>query len=293
MQGLSLTRLRTLEFDDGSHLSAASGIAAVEEFVYVAPDDDNFVGVFERDAPGRRARIFEGELPDDKYERKRLKADVECLTVVPHGRGGRALLALGSGSTERRRRGALWRLGGDGALVGDEPLVFDVAPLYRELDAHFAELNVEGCAVVGDDWLLLAQRGNGRESANAIVTVRLADALAGRGPAAEVRPYDLGEVEGVPLTFTDLAPLGDGRVAFVAAAEDTDDPYLDGPNAGSALGLLDEGGDVVDVVRLEGTKKIEGLSLTPGGAAFLAVDDPDDRALPSELHALEIPRDWR
>ena len=293
MESLALTPLRTLEFDDGEHLSSASGVAAVCDFVYVAPDEENFIGVFERDGAGTRARVFDGELPGDKHERKRLKADIECLTVVPHGRGGRALLALGSGSTERRRRGVLWRLSGNGALVGDEPLVFDVAPLYRELDAHFAELNIEGCAAIGDDWLLLAQRGNGRELANAIVTVGMGEALAGHGPAREVRPYDLGEIDGVPLSFTDLAPLGDGRVAFTAAAEDTDDPYLDGENKGSVLGLIEEGGDVAEMIRIDGALKVEGLVLAPDGESLLAVDDPDDRSRPSGLYELPLPSGWR
>ena len=292
MDALSLRPLRALEFDDGSHLAAASGVVAVGEYIYVAPDDDNFVGVFIGDGPGHRAPLFEGELPDDRRERKRLKSDVESLAVVPHAGGGRALLALGSGSTERRRRAALWRLGAGGALVGDEPLVFDLSPLYRELDAHFAELNIEGAAAVEDDWLLLAQRGNGSDLANAIVTVRMRDALAGGGPAREVRPYDLGEIDGVPLAFTDLTPLGDGRVAFVAAAEDTDDPYLDGPNAGSVLGLLDQNGDVADLVRIEGTRKVEGVTLAPDGASFLVVDDPDDRATASGLHELAVPDSW-
>ena len=288
METLSLTPMRTLEFDDGSHLSAASGVAAVGEYVYVAPDEDHFVGVFAGEGAGSRARLFEGELPDDKDERKRLKADIECLTVV-----GGALLAFGSGSTERRRRAARWALDDAGALVGGEPSVFDLSPLYRELDAHFAELNIEGCAAVGDDWLLLAQRGNGADLANAVVTVGLSDALGGHGPVREVRPYDLGEIDGVPLSFTDLAPLGDGRVAFVAAAEDTDDPYLDGENKGSVLGLMDDGGDVVDLVRIEGAKKVEGLALAAGGASFLAVDDPDDRATPSGLYELEMPTGWQ
>jgi hypothetical protein len=108
-----------------------------------------------------------------------------------------------------------------------------------------------------------------------------------------VRPYDLGDIDGVPLTFTDLAPLGDDRVAFTAAAEDTDDPYLDGENKGSVLGLLDDSGDVVEMLPIEGAKKLEGLALAPGGESLLAVDDPDDRERPSGLHELPLPSGWR
>jgi len=82
--------------------------------MYVVADDELHLGVFPASgrAPGHLVRLFAGELPDAKAERKRQKPDLEALTIMhataddPHG----VLLALGSGSTEKRRMGALLSL---------------------------------------------------------------------------------------------------------------------------------------------------------------------------------------
>jgi hypothetical protein len=41
--------------------------------------------------------------------------------------------------------------------------------------------------------------------------------------------YDLGTADGVALAVTDALALPDGTVLVSAAAEDTPDPYEDGP----------------------------------------------------------------
>src|SRR5688500_14627034 len=84
------------------HISAASGMVAVGEFLCVIADDELHLGVFDRSGTGAGAlvRLFPGELPDTPAERKALKPDLEALVRLPgfpgypHG----ALLALASGS---------------------------------------------------------------------------------------------------------------------------------------------------------------------------------------------------
>src|SRR5690349_13989277 len=85
-------------------VSAASGLVAIAERLYVVADDEHFLATY--DFAGRplgRLALWPDALPDEHAERKRLKSDLEALTQLPDGR----LLALGSGSTPRRRRGAL------------------------------------------------------------------------------------------------------------------------------------------------------------------------------------------
>ncbi len=118
--------------------------------------------------------------------------------------------------------------------------------------------------MVGKD-LLLFQRGNTgatgdpersegpsgatrhKDRLNAVIRTGLAQALAalrkGTGKLAfRLQPYDLGAIDGVPLGFTDAAPLPGGAVLFTAAAEATDNAYDDGACRGSAIGLLDARG---------------------------------------------------
>jgi hypothetical protein len=261
-------------------------------WMYVAVDDEAALGVFPADgaAPGRLLDLPGPRLPADPVERKRRKPDHEALCVLPAHAGAPegALLLLASGSKERRTQGVLWPLDARGALRG-KPRELDLAPLYAELGRHFAQLNVEGATVCGDE-LLLAQRGNSAEGINAIAVLDLAGVLEGLERDAVIDPgalraierHDLPELNGVPASFTDLAALPDGRVVYSACAEATDDPVRDGEFVGAVLGVL--GGEAWT---LEPAYKVEGV--WPAGDELLLVADADDRAIPAPLLRARIP----
>ncbi|HEX2087488.1 MAG TPA: hypothetical protein VHF89_17525 [Solirubrobacteraceae bacterium] len=285
-----LTLARSPGDQTPAHVSAASGIAAPGGWLYVVVDDESGLGVFPRegDAGGRLLALPGERLPNDPVARKAQKPDLEALCVLPPHEGAPqgALLALGSGSAAPRRRGARWALDAHGALRGQAQPI-DLAPLYDELGRHFAQLNVEGVTVFGDE-LLVAQRGNSAEGINAIVVLDLAaaleglarDAALGPEPLRSIETHDLPELNGVPATFTDLAALPDGRVVFVACAEATDDPVRDGEFVGAVVGVL--GGAAAP---LQPAHKVEGVWPVAGGdgVELLLVADPDDRAIPAPL----------
>ena len=263
-------------------LSAASGVVCCGAELLVVADDELLLqrysdaGVYLGQQP-----LLEGDLPVDPALRKRLKPDFEILCQLPDGR----LLALGSGSKKRRRRAVLWQAGAT--------QVIDLTPLYLALEARLPDLNLEG-AVVQGELLLLAQRGNSSGSLNALISLDLATVLmqlagASLGPESvrSVTPIELGELHGVPLSFTDLCLAADGRLLFSATAEDTDSSYLDGACAGSVLGWLAEG-RVQALWPLAGQVKIEGLCQLTDGSLRL-VNDPDDREALSCLYRVELP----
>lgn len=278
-----------------SHVSAASGLVAVGSWLYVVADDALHLAVFPREgtALGRSVRLFSGELPLEHRERKAAKPDLEALCLVPpfagcpHG----ALLALPSGSTAARQRGALLPLAADGTLTG-EPRLLDFTALYTQLSRELGPLNVEGAAVSGSR-LRLLQRGNGDQGTDALVDldherfVRALEAGSGLGPelVRTVRRWELGRVGDVRLTFTDAAPLPDGRIVFTAAAEDTRDAYSDGPVAGSAVGLLAPDGSPLFLDAVDAKVKLEGVSahVEHGRIHLLLVADADDPAVPAPL----------
>jgi hypothetical protein len=272
-------------------VSAASGVAVPGAWLYVVVDDEVGLGVFPRegDAPGRLLALPGEALPNDPVARKKQKPDLESLCVLPPHEGAPhgALLGLGSGSAAARHRGIRWALDAHGALRG-EPLPVDLRPLYEELGRHFAQLNVEGAAVCGDE-LLVAQRGNSAEGVNAIVLLDLASVLSSLVGGATIEPgalrsierHDLPELNGVPASFTDLAALPDGRVVYTACAEATDDPVRDGEFVGAVVGVL--GGAWGE---LAPAHKVEGVwPVAAGGGAIelLLVADADDRAIPAPL----------
>ena len=265
-------------------VSAASGLVAQGDLLYVVADDETHLAVYGLDgSPRADVPLFAGALPDAHAERKRHKPDLEALTALPDGR----LLAFGSGSTDRRARGALI----DPAR-GLAVRSVDLAPLYRVLGAALPELNVEGATVLGDR-LVLLQRGNGAARANARIDLDLARVLAafdGDGSLAEaliaIVPVPLPDLAGVPLGFTDAAVWAD-RLLFTAAAEDTDDTYADGACTGSVLGEL-RGGAVDWARQVQPACKLEGLACTADGALYL-VADPDDRSIRATLFQIGDP----
>jgi hypothetical protein len=296
---LTLHPLRRLGVDPASHprrqshLSSASGLVCTHGRAYVIADDEQHLGVFDGlQSPGRLVRLLEGELPNDKKDRKRAKADFEVLLALPasaarpHG----ALLALGSGSRPNRERGVVMALGAHGAPVGPATTL-DLAPWYASLHRRFDELNIEGGLHVGD-CLLLLQRGHQGAAVNASVHFdfgEVMDWIDGRramppDPVAEHR-FALGDAGGVPFCFTDGASLPDGRWLFTAVAEATDDAYADGPCAAAAVGLVDREGRLQSMRTLSPPHKVEGLAarLANGAIELCLVSDADDPATPSQL----------
>ena len=232
---LELRKLRDLDLEEPSapngpaHLSAGSGVVRRGGFVYVIGDDELFIGVYgvSDDAPGRLERVLSGEVATDADERAKNKPDLEALTALPpfedHPFG--ALFGLGSGSKPTRDRGFVWPLGADGALR-DEPREVDLSPLYNRLRDEIGGLNVEGCSVMGDTvWLL--HRGNDGKTGNVVAELSLDDVMGSlredlridTHELARVCAYELGDLDGVPLTFSDATPLTDQLLVFTASAE--------------------------------------------------------------------------
>jgi hypothetical protein len=178
------------------------------------------------------------------------------------------------------------------------PQIVDCAFLLAALDRHFPAPNIEG-ATVSDNELRLLQRGNRRHPQNAIVRFPLPYVLAALAAGAPVEALppsaidfvDLGLIDGVPLCFTDGASLPDGRMVFSAVAEDTEDPYNDGPCVGAAIGIAAADGQVRFLDRLAQAHKIEGIAARVVGDSIhlLLVTDADDAGVPAGLFSAAIP----
>jgi hypothetical protein len=307
-----------------THLSAASGLVRIDERLYVVADDEHHLGVFDLapERPGQLIRLFEGDLPDKKKKRKALKPDIESLVHIPTllsfqddardggrfkgkevtegnlgvppwrsppERSRRDLLGLGSGSRPNRNTGVLMSLTGDGGVHRVRHV--DLTPLYAPLRRDFSDLNIEG-AVLARDELLLLQRGNKGDSSNACIRFawpQVLPWLLGRSavapkPAA-LQHYELGEVDGIPLCFTDGAALPTGGWVFSAVAENVEDSYADGACAGAAIGIIDGEGTLRSIRALPRGYKVEGIAAHLEGDALTLtmVTDADDPEIASQV----------
>jgi hypothetical protein len=309
---LTLRVLRELDLEvppapgRAAHISAASGVARRGDFVYVIGDDELGLGVFRlsKEAPGALRRVLSGELSPDHDERKKAKPDLEALTLLPPftGRPFGSLLGLGSGSNRQRERGFVWGLAADGSLEG-RPIELDLSPLYKRLRESAPELNIEGASALGNR-LRLFHRGNTEQELNIVAEVPLSDFIGGVqeegridcGDEVRTRAYDLGELDGVPLTFSDATPLADELIVFTASAEPDSDPHgTDGEIRGSVVGMIDGDGGVERLRTIDRKWKVEGVyaSIDARVIDFLFVCDQDDPDVPSPLLSAAMPVDSR
>ena len=281
--------LRAPETPGGhAHVSAASGLVRAGNWLHVVADDSLFLATFPvgGETPGHLTRLFSGELPLEPQARKARKPDLEALCLVtglpgaPHG----ALLAVPSGSTEVRMKGALGALGADGSLEGAVREV-DFTSAYQQLTRELGPLNVEGAALAGGR-LRLLNRGNGDQGTDAVVDLDLGRVLRALQEGEPLQPdvvrtvrrWELGRAGSVRLSFTDAAPLPDGRIVFTAAAEDTRDAYADGAVMGSAVGVLAADGSPMFLDGVDAKVKLEGVDARVEGGRIhlLLVADADD-----------------
>jgi hypothetical protein len=303
---LPARRLRELDLEEPpgagepAYLSAASGLVHTGAGLYVVSDDEQHLGCFDADgaAPGTLLRLFEGDLPRQLKARKKRKADLEILLRLPpapgHSHG--ALLALGSGSKKRRRRGVLLPLDAHGKVRG-KVIDVDASPLYERLEREFDDLNLEG-GWIHASHLFLLQRGNKGESPNAVIELDHAEVMAtllAEGVLPDLAPkrvteMDLGAVQSVPLCFTDASCLPDGSWLFSAVAEDTDDAVADGAFVGAAIGLATPAHRLEWLRPLAPACKVEGVDarLRDGRIKLLCVTDADDPAVPAHLLQINL-----
>ena len=263
-----MIQLSKLHSFSNPFMSAASGLALVKNHFFVIADDELFALKLDKNLlQTQTITLFPGALSEELKLRKKTKPDLESIVELPSGQ----LLCVPSGSEVHRVWGAL--------IKGDLAVVLSFETLYAKLREIFSELNIEG-AVVVEQSLRLFQRGNGEKHENATVDVNLNDFLQGIISISKVQRYDLGQMHGAALSFTD-ATLYEDRIYFLAAAEACESTYLDGEFKGAVLGMMDLSGKILKRDSLDVRSKPEGICIEAD--YFYLVTDDDDRSKPSSL----------
>ena len=101
-----------------------------------------------------------------------------------------------------------------------------------------------------------------------------------------IRSYDLGELDGTPLCFSDATPLTDEKIVFTASAEDSD-----GAIHGSVVGTIASSGEIERLRTIDDRWKVEGVhaSIDTGVIDFVFVCDQDSDSEPSPLLSATMP----
>jgi hypothetical protein len=286
--------------DRPEYVRAASSVRRVGDRLVIMQDDVNILVL--RSPDGEDAPIllpvgFDGRrVFDEERGTKRYKLDLEAGAVLPDGR----LVAFGSGSTPAREQLVVLTPAGEVRLVPASALY---AGLRAETRFSGSELNVEGALVVGDV-LRLFQRGNGAPRDGLLPVNAIGDLALGAfcdwldgaaaAPALDaVAQFDLGQIGGARFGFTDATLTADGRVAFIACAEDSPDAVRDGENLGARFGILDGDRvlvtDVLDPTGEPSRLKLEGIEARPDDPErFDVVIDADQPHEPALIGLLRV-----
>jgi hypothetical protein len=295
--------------DRPGHVRAGSSLAFLGRHLAVIQDDANFIAWF--DPADSQVEVVplpaghEGKrLFGDDRGNKQWKLDLEACLV-----DGDRLVAFGSGSSPLRERLVIIT-----DLASDRPdvIIHDASAFYAALRAatDFAgsELNIEGAILLDADTLRLFQRGNGAPHdhllpVNATADLSWSNLLAylhkpqpaPTFPLNNIRQYNLGTFDGIPLTFTDAAVAAEA-ILFSAAAEASPDAIQDGPVAGSVLGVIAADGaarwtPLLDDNGRPFAGKVEGIARSADALLYVIIDK-DDPATPSELCRVELIGSW-
>lgn len=266
-------------------VSAASGLAILDDYIYCIADDEHSLACFklETEEAGEFIDLGLGTLPSEKDLRKSLKADFESIIKLPESN---SLLLLPSGSAINRMTAVHYK--------NTRVSQINLTLLYKELEKSLPELNIEG-AVIFNKELILLQRGNGPTGQNALIYLNLevflaelANSCLTSNSLSNIKEINLGKLSGVPLSFTDACVWND-KIYFLAVAENSASTYLDGEFSGARLGSLDYQGNLISSDTLDISEKPEGLEFDAKNNRFLIVTDSDDAAIPAKLYSLRVP----
>lgn len=294
------TQLKADKSADNEILSGASGIVRYNNYYYVIRDNSNHLYQFQGNDFQwvKSIRLFPGTLPSNQKDRKKLKPDLEAMLIVPANDilALDSLMLIPSGSKKNRVKGKLISLTKKGELA-DDARELDFSNLYSHLKNELHKVNIEG-AIVFDKNLILLQRGNSKKSRNALVYLNLncvlqqLDTIEANCLEKIVYP-DIGGIGFIPYTFTDAIATTDGRILFLAAAEETEDAVLDGDVSGAAIGMLNAKGEVKWVSALSERIKFEGIVPTnessSAGQVYFLISDADSDYTPSSVYKLTLP----
>lgn len=312
-----VVRTLPLRYDDGpdaltgrpGHVRAGSSLVAWSEGLGVVQDDANFLAVVELGGEKGEARVRAVALPadatgrrlfDERSGTKAAKMDLEAAVALD----GETVALIGSGSTVRRDRIAVVGKGGSVRVV-DAHALYESFRALKEFSG--SELNIEGATRVSDV-LRFFNRKNGAPKGQVLPVNASCDVswplflgfLAGKNEApvpTNAVQYDLGQLGGVDLGFTDATTVG-GRVFFSGSAENSASATEDGAVTGSVVGFLNadgSGGEWIEVTDATGGAfrgKIEGLVVKDDLRTAYAVVDCDSYDTPSDLLFLQLDKAW-
>lgn len=262
-------------------IGAASGLHYQDGALFIVSDNSNYLYEYRLASAQLSKHLLIDMAGQNEQVNKAEKLDLEAITFFD----GQYYL-LPSGSKPNRTK-SYYLSPADADKIGFEDLDSSYRMLRDLLGISADDFNIEG-AIFEQDTVLLFNRGNGPQEKNGIIKFPFAQT-----DRATFVPVSLPEIDGNATGFTD-AILQDGKIYFLAAAEEGKSSYHDGAIGGSRIGCLDRLSLRLEWVETISSKhKFEGIThygCSKESISFLLCEDPDDDRNVSAIYKLTLAR---
>lgn len=264
-------------------IGATSGLVFENDSLFLISDSSSFLYEYNFSSKQLdKIKLFENSRESIL---KKDKPDFESITKIEN-----SFLLLGSGSTQKRMLATKYD------LKTKKTITTDLIDLFGKISASTGiddeNLNIEGVVNFQNNWLLF-QRGNGATNQNGIVLIK--ESLENPSTITFI-PLQLPMEKGVFATFTD-AILVEGKIYFLAAAENSESTFEDGEVLGSWIGILNpENFELEMVEKITNQHKFEGLTEYQNSSeeiTFLLCEDDDSGIVKSDIYKLAIKKTIR
>lgn len=262
-------------------IGAASGLHYQGDSLFIVSDNSNYLYQYRIPAEQLSKHLLIDMDGQNEQVKKKQKLDLEAITYY----NGEYYL-LPSGSKPNRTK-SFYLSSTDLDDIGLEDLDSSYRLLRKHLDISQEDFNIEG-AIFDQDTILLFNRGNGPLEKNGIIKFPF-----GQNDQATFTPVPLPKINEKTTGFTD-AILVDGKIYFLAAAEEGKSNYHDGVIGGSQVGVLDRSSFMLERAETISLKnKFEGITYYGASGrsmTFLLCEDPDDDGNVSTIYKLTLKR---
>jgi len=261
-------------------IGSASGIIYKDNSLFIVGDNSGFLYEYYIDSQHlKRHPLIEN--PSENIIKKD-KPDFEALTCFQD-----SMYAFGSGSTSKRNLIVEFDLA-QKKKIATNNLTDLYAAMQNFASIKTEDFNIEGVIHDGENWYFL-NRGNGISNKNTLFsfhTKKLNQKFNMRS-----NDYELPKINGIVSSFTD-AVLVDGKIYFLATAEDTQSTYDDGEVLGSIIGRIDLETMKIDFTqKISNNHKFEGLTIFKkdnNKIEFLLCEDKDTEILETTIYKLSL-----
>jgi hypothetical protein len=261
-------------------IGSASGLLYNDNSLLLISDNSGFLYEYNIESSSLKSYPLI-EDPSENISKSK-KPDFESFTKYQD-----TVYVFGSGSTTNRNKMIEFDLKQKKKIATN-----DMTDLYAVMqnfgNINPEDFNLEGAIYDGENWYLF-NRGNGILNKNVLFSIH-AKKLS-KEFSLMSNDYKLPKIKGVRSTFTD-AVLVQGKIYFLATAENTKSTYADGEILGSSIGCIN-----LETMKIDFTKKIsdshkfEGLTVFKNSKEkieFLLCEDNDTDTLESTIYKLAI-----